>query len=151
MSLFNAMNVSASGLTAQRMRMDIISQNLANVDTTRGPDGPFRRRAVVFQEITPESSFSTILRNRLGINRANMPLSAGVRVHSIIEDDSPGPLVFDPSHPDANADGYVERPNVNSIIEMVNMISAHRSYEANITAMNTTRAMINRTLELAGR
>lgn len=146
------MNISASGLTSQRMRMDTISQNIANADTTRGPNGPFRRRTVVFQEISDnENSFSNILRERIGIRNQNSVLSGGVRVHSIIEDDSQGPLVFDPNHPDANAEGYIERPNVNTVIEMVNMISASRAYEANITAMNATRAMINRTLELSGR
>ena len=151
MSFFNSMNISASGLTAQRMRMDILSSNLANVETTRTPDGgPFRRRAVIFEERQPggRSNFAAIFDRVMGRTPAR---GTGVRVHSIVEDPTPGPRVFDPGHPDADADGYLERPNVNIVAEMTNMISASRAYEANITAINATRAMMNRTLELSGR
>jgi len=152
MSFFNSMNVSASGLTAQRMRMDILSSNLANVETTRTPDGgPFRRRTVIFEERQPggrSGSFAAMFDRVMGRVPAR---GTGVRVHSIVEDPTPGPRVFDPGHPDADAYGYVERPNVNIVAEMTNMISASRAYEANITAMNVTRAMINRTMEIAGR
>lgn len=150
MSFFNSMNISASGLTAQRARMDIHAQNLANADTTRTAEGgPYMRRVVVFEERhdRAEQSFNAIFNRAMG----RQPGGQGVRIHSIITDDAPGPQVFDPGHPDADANGFVSRPNVNIINEMVNMISASRSYEANITSMNITRAMMNRTLEISGR
>lgn len=149
MSFFNSMNVSASGLTAQRTRMDILASNLANIDTTRTPEGgPFRRRTVIFEEMQPQGqSFASFFNRAVG----QAPAGRGVRIHSIVEDPTPGPRVFDPGHPDADAEGYVMRPNVNIITEMVNMISASRSYEANITSINVTRAMMNRTLEISGR
>jgi len=150
MSFFNTMNISASGLTAQRMRMDVLASNLANVDTTRTAEGgPFRRRTVVFEERQLGSqSFFDVFNQTL---RQQAPGGRGVRVHSIVEDQTDGPRVFDPGHPDADAEGYVMRPNVNVVAEMVNMISASRAYEANITAINVTRAMMNRTLEISGR
>ena len=148
--LFSTLNISATGLAAQRTRMDIHSQNLANVDTTRTAEGgPYRRRAVIFEERTPNTgnTFADVLRNRI-IGGAG---GGGVRVHSIMEDPSDGPRVYDPGHPDADAYGYVMRPNVNVIAEMVNMISASRSYEANMTAWGVTQSMMNRTLEMSGR
>jgi flagellar basal-body rod protein FlgC len=151
MSFFNTINISASGLTAQRMRMDIISQNIANADTTIGENGmPYRRRQVLFQEIGNNKGFSALLKSKMGINQPNFA-TKGVRVLAVVDDNSDNPMIYDPSHPHANADGYVARPNVNPVLEMVNMISASRSYEANITAINSARAMINRTLELASR
>jgi flagellar basal-body rod protein FlgC len=151
MGFFGTLNISATGLAVQRTRMDIHAQNLANVDTTRTPEGgPYRRRAVVVEERgrAPNSnSFASIFNNALGRRNSG----GGVRVHSIREDDTVGPKIYDPGHPDADAYGYVERPNVNVVAEMVNMISATRSYEANITAMQTTQAMIQRTLDIRGR
>ena len=146
MSMFDAMNISASGLTAQRLRMDVISQNIANVQTTRTPEGgPYKRRTVIFQEIDNKDPFSAIFSQSVR-NRDNQGM--GVRVRDVVEDNSPGILMYDPSHPDANAEGYVRMPNVNIVEEMVNMISASRSYEANITAINSSKGMIARTLEL---
>ena len=166
MSFFNAMNASASGLTAQRMRMDIISQNIANATTTRTADGgPYQRQSVV---MTPmggnfrDTLDSALARNplsqgRRGFDEINTFIeesrgepgrqAGGVRISQIQTDRTPGPMVFDPTHPHANADGYVEMPNVNVVYEMVNMMSASRSYEANMTALSTTRAMIQRTLD----
>ncbi|MCL1989031.1 MAG: flagellar basal body rod protein FlgC [Firmicutes bacterium] len=151
MAFFDAMNISATGLTAQRLRMDVISENIANVNTTRTIEGgPFRRKAVIFQEIQ-ETPFSALLADTVdanaGANRSR-PLGMGVRVSEITQDLGPGPLVYDPAHPDANAEGYVEMPNINIVEEMVNMISASRSYEANITAINTSRSLMQRTLEI---
>ncbi|MDR2182782.1 MAG: flagellar basal body rod protein FlgC [Clostridiales bacterium] len=149
MSFFNSMNVAASGLTAQRARMDVHAQNLANIDTTRTPEGgPYQRRVVVFEERRESAQSFAAIFDRIMQRR---PGGSGVRVHSIVTDETPGPMVYDPGHPDANAQGYVLRPNVNVIGEMVNMISASRSYEANITSINITRAMMNRTLEMSGR
>ena len=144
MSFFNSMNVAATGLTAQRLRMDIIAENIANANTTRtGDGGPFRRQTVVMRP-AERSAFSTSLQGAL----SGQPLSGGVRISRIATDPTPGPRVHDPAHPDADADGYVQMPNVNIVMEMVNMISASRSYEANVTAMDVTRGMISRTLEI---
>ena len=145
MSFFDAMDINATGLTAQRLRMDVISENIANVSTTRtAQGGPYKRKTVVFQEIKDGSPFAEVLKD--SVRRVNQ--GYGVRVHQIVEDEFPGPLQYDPSHPDADAEGYVRMPNINIVEEMVNMISASRSYEANVTAMNSTKAMINKTLEL---
>lgn len=140
MSIFGSMNISASGLTAQRLRMDVISNNIANVSTTRTTEGgPYRRQRVVFQE-SKKNSFNDILKNQFS--------GKGVRVKQIEQDPSPFKLVYDPSHPDADLNGYVAMPNVNIVTEMVDMISASRAYEANITAINTSKGMILKTLEI---
>ena len=153
MAFFNAMNISATGLTAQRLRMDVISENIANVNTTRTiQGGPYRRKTVLFSEIQ-ETPFGMLMRDTVegrerGSTRRRAPLGMGVRVHNVVQDFSDGPMIYDPSHPDANAQGYVAMPNVNIVEEMVNMISASRSYEANITAINTSRSLMQRTLEI---
>jgi len=149
MSFFNSMNVAATGLTAQRLRMDIIAENIANANTTRTADGgPYQRRTVVMRQAMP-AAFSTELQQAQGVAAAGAgPLSGGVRVSRIATDRTDGPRVHDPGHPDADADGYVQMPNINIVMEMVNMISASRSYEANVTAMDVTRGMISRTLEI---
>lgn len=145
MSMFDSLNISASGLTAQRLRMDVISENIANVNTTRtSAGGPYKRRTVTFQEITGNDPFSSIFNDAVQRNQQGM----GVRVSRIVEDETPGSLNYDPSHPDADEDGYVRMPNVNIVEEMVNMISSSRSYEANITAITSTKAMITKTMEL---
>lgn len=144
MSFFNAMNISASGLTAQRLRMDIISQNIANVNTTRTENGqPYRRKTVLFEERQEHLSFSSVFKNQM-----SQLDGSGVRVSRIAEDNSDFKLVYEPEHPDANEDGYVRMPNVNIIEEMVNMISANRSYEANVTALNTNKSMALKALEI---
>lgn len=144
MGYFSSLDVSASALTAQRLRMDTISQNIANVNTTRTEDGtPYRRKVVVFEEKSPEKNFSEYL------NESSKKLvGGGVRVSRIIEDRSPFKMVYEPGHPDANEEGYVEMPNVDVLTEMVNMISATRSYEANVTAINTTKSMAMKALEI---
>ncbi len=144
MSFLNSMDVSASGLTAQRLRLDIISQNIANVNTTRTPDGgPYRRKAVIFEEKREKHPFAEILSNS-----SQAKTKGGVRVSRIEEDNTPFTLQYDPAHPDANEDGYVSMPNVNIVSEMVNMISASRSYEANVTAMNAMKSMAVKALEI---
>lgn len=155
MSFFNTMNISATGLTAQRLRMDTIAENIANVNTTRTADGgPYRRKTVLFEEIRDNDPFSIVFGNIFGGGgRVPAPQGMGVRVSGIVEDDSPGLLRFDPTHPDAypvghEFEGYVRMPNINIVEEMVNMIAATRSYEANITAMGTVRTMVSRTLEI---
>ncbi|MCL2047615.1 MAG: flagellar basal body rod protein FlgC [Defluviitaleaceae bacterium] len=154
MSFFNTMNISASGLTAQRLRMDIISENIANVNTTRTADGgPYKRKTVLFEEMRDNDPFSLVFSNIFG-NGGSIPApqGMGVRVTNIVEDESPGNLVYEPTHPDANEEGYVRMPNINIVEEMVNMLVASRSYEANLSAMSTARNMTQRTLEIgAGR
>lgn len=143
MGFFGSMDTSASGLTAQRLRLDIISQNLANADTTRTANGgPYKRKTVVFEEVQNKESFSSILKKQSSYK------NNGVRVSSIVEDDSAFPVSYDPTHPDADANGYVQLSNVNTVEEMVNMISASRSYEANVTSFNTMKAMFTKALEI---
>ena len=143
MSVFGAMDVSATGMTAQQLRMDTISENIANVNTTRGADGkPYRRKTVVFEEKSyPTFSDSLSMANKHNIGK-------GVKVSRIVEDDSEGRLVYDPSHPDANEDGYVTQPNVNTVTEMTNMIDATRAFEANVTVMNSTKGMALKALDI---
>lgn len=144
MSFLNSIDVSASGLTAQRLRLDVISQNIANVSTTRTEDGgPYRRKTVLFEERQGGQLFSQILSEK-----TDGKTGGGVRVSRIAEDDNPFELAYDPGHPDANEEGYVAMPNVNIVTEMVNMISASRSYEANVTAMNAMKSMAAKALEI---
>ncbi len=146
MSLLGSLNTSATALTAQTMRMDVISENIANVNTTKTADGgPYKRKAVVFEEMGEDRPFSQIFSQAYGAE-AN---GEGVRVNRIVTDSSEGALVYDPSHPDADEKGYVEQSNVNVVQEMTDMISASRSYEANVTAMNATKSMITKTLEIS--
>jgi len=152
-SFFGSINIAASGLSAQRVRMDTIAENIANVNTTRTADGgPFQRRTVVFEQIPRQAPFHRTFGDALSGYQGE-----GVRVRHVLRDPSAGNLVYDPTHPDAfppghEMEGYVRMPNVNIVEEMVNMISASRSYEANITAMTSFRGIIQRTLEIgAGR
>jgi len=131
---FLTMTVSATGMTAQRLRLDVIASNIANSETTRTPEGtPYRRRISVFSEYLLKS----------GETR-----SSGVKVSRIAEDMSPFRVVYDPSHPDADENGYVQLPNVNVLREMIDLINAQRSYDANVSAFNTVKAMINSALQI---
>lgn len=148
MRLFRSMDVSASGLTAERLRMDIIANNIANVNTTRtATGGPYRRQFPVF-EARKARSFSSILAGAFGEGEIDGSSGQGVRVTRIQEDQTPPKLRYDPAHPDARPDGYVELPNVNVLTEMVDMISATRAYEANVAAINSAKAMAMRALEI---
>ena len=143
MSFFGSMDTSASGLTAQRLRLDVISQNIANANTTRTPGGgPYKRKAVIFESINNEESFNSIL------NKYTSSKNNGVRVSKIVEDNAPFPVIYDPTNPDADAKGYVKQSNVNMVEEMVIMISACRSYEANVTTFNAMKAMVSKALEI---
>lgn len=137
MALFNSFNISASGMTSQRFRMDVITENVANVNTTRTEDGtPYRRKVVTFAEktVTP---FSTVLAEAKG-----KYTGSGVKVTRVSEDHETDMIMsYDPSHPDADENGYVTYPNVNIITEMTNLIDASRSFEANVTAFDTSKAM----------
>ena len=144
MGLFDAIDVAGSGLAAERLRMDVTAGNLANAQTTQGADGqPYRRREVVLQEAQSNGqSFGSIL-----ASASASPVN-GVQVAGIVEDPSAPRRVYDPGHPDADAQGYVTLPNVNPVTEMVDLISASRSYEANVTAMQTAKQLFSKTLEL---
>lgn len=147
MGMFMGIDTAASGLTAERLRMDVISNNIANANTTRTENGgAYHRRFVVFspRDRQPESFEQTLLKATGG----KKTVGEGVRAVAIMEDNQQGPLVYDPGHPDANADGYVEKPNVNIVTEMVDMITAHRAYEANTTTINAAKSMISKALEI---
>ncbi|MGE6487497.1 flagellar basal body rod protein FlgC [Paenisporosarcina sp. NPDC076898] len=149
MSLFNGFNISASGLTANRMRMDVVSSNIANANTTRGQlvNGewvPYRRKSVELSQ-SGVSPFQQQLQSAM--NNQSTKIS-GVTVSKIDEDQAPFTLSFDPSHPDADENGYVRLPNVDPIKEMVDLMSATRSYEANITALNASKNMFMKALEI---
>lgn len=149
MSMFGGIDASASGLTAERLRMDVISNNLANANTTRTEEGgAYKRRYVVFEPREQEAGkFAGFLAGALE-KKGKRGAGNGVRAIRIEEDKTPGPLVYDPGHPDANAAGYLERPNVNAVAEMVDMITASRAYEANVTAINTAKGMAMRALDI---
>lgn len=150
MSLMGALNVSASGMSAQRTRMDIISQNIANVITTRDENGDvYRRQTVVFAEKNDSNFESILTAMRTGVDRKTDPLGDGVKITGIAEDHvTPMKMVYDPAHPDADEDGYVTMPNVNTVTEMTNLIDATRSFEANVTAFNATKNMALKGLEI---
>ena len=144
MGLFDAVDIAGSGLSAERLRMDVTAENLANAQTTRGANGgAYRRKEVVLQQVEGGGGFRTALAGAMGGNRPG-----GVQAAGIVEDQSPLKQVYDPGHPDANAQGYVQMPNVNPVTEMVDLIAASRSYEANVTAMQTAKSMFAKTLEL---
>ncbi|RAO98595.1 flagellar basal body rod protein FlgC [Petrotoga sp. 9PW.55.5.1] len=132
--LFKVLDIAASGMTAERFRLNVISQNLANSDTTRTEEGgPYRRKAIVFEEAL----------NKTTKGREEF---SGVKIFSIVDDPSPFRLVYDPNHPDANEEGYVEYPNVNVLREMIDMISAQRAYEMNAAVVNSAKSMYNSAL-----
>lgn len=134
MSIFGPLAISASGMTAERLRLQVVAENLANTNTTRTAEGqPYRRKAVVLQEANGKA-FGEVL--------------GGVVAVGIVQDASPGRRAYDPAHPDADKDGYVTLPNVDSVTEMVDLITAQRGYEANVQALNATKQMFTRTLDI---
>lgn len=139
MNFFDIMNVSASGLTAQRVRMETISSNLANAQTTKTESGePYRRRDVVFKTVAPDG----------GMTKSFDEALRGVVVQEVFEDPSDFRRRFEPGHPDAGPLGFVDYPNVEPVTEMVNLVSATRSYEANLTVIESTKSLMLRTLEI---
>jgi flagellar basal-body rod protein FlgC len=158
--IFSSLNISATGLSAQRRRMDQIAQNIANAETTRTQEGgPYRRKFVVTAE-APVTVFPKYFENEIQLQRTEsnhfqdepdrnqMPVPSGTEVVETAVDQSPPRLVYDPAHPDANAQGYVAMPNVNVLTEMVDLISATRAYEANTTALNANKDMTRKALEI---
>jgi flagellar basal-body rod protein FlgC len=139
MDFLSALNVSASGLAAERERVDLATSNLANAESTRGPDGlPYRRKDPVLEAVKFESA----------LGEASGEAGVGVQVSRIAEDTTPGRKVYSPGHPDADADGFVTFPNVNPVHEVVNLMSAQRGYEANATAVDTLKGMASRALDI---
>ncbi|MCT4633773.1 MAG: flagellar basal body rod protein FlgC [Firmicutes bacterium] len=145
MGIFNSLNVSATGLTAERLRMDIISKNIANAETTRTSAGtPYRRQLPIFREKVSQINFEDVLNGEIG----NAGSAGGVEVVSIEEDQTDFKKLYNPGHPDANEEGYVMMPNVEIVTEMINLISAQRAYDANVTAINDSKNMMQRALEI---
>lgn len=144
MAFLSSMDICASGMTAQRLRLDVAAENITNRDTTRTENGgPYRKKSVVFRSV-PEPSFQNVLSRTMG----GQGVGGGVEVAEIVEDQSPLELVYNPGHPDANADGYVSMPNVDSLEETTDAMSASRSYDANITVLNTIKQMAAKALEI---
>ena len=145
MDLFKIFSVSGSGMAAQRSRMTVVAGNLANSETTRTPDGgPYRRRDILFQSVAVDGEFSAQL------DGLSQPSGAaqGVEVAGVRQSGRPPRKIFDPNHPDANGEGYVSLPDINVIEEMVDMLSAVRSYEANLATYNTTKSLIRKLLDM---
>lgn len=143
MDFLTALKISSSALSAQRLRMDIISSNLANINTTNTPEGgPYRRKDVVFAAQPIAGTFGEVLNSKVAKNLQK------VEVVDIIVDKRPPRMIYDPRHPDANASGYVGMPDINVIEEMVNILSVTRSYEANVAVINATKSMVTKALEI---
>jgi flagellar basal-body rod protein FlgC len=157
MSFFDSLDIAASGLTAERMRMDVTAENLANAQTTRGANGqPYRRQEVVLQQsggfgatlAGAMSNMTPMAGSPSGAPGSTGTTAGGVEVAGIVSDPTPNKLVYDPTNPDADAKGYVQMPNVNPVTEMVDLISESRSYQADVTAMQTAKQMYTKTLDL---
>jgi len=142
MSVFNSMQINASGLTLERLKMDTISTNIANVNTTRTEEGgPYKRKDVLFQE--------SLIKEKNKLTGIRETKSAGVKVTGIAEDGENFKLVYDPTHVDADEEGYVQMPNVNMVDEMIALISTQRAYEANVTALNTSKSILKKALDIS--
>jgi flagellar basal-body rod protein FlgC len=146
--MFDSLQISASGLSAERLRMDVTAENLANAQTTRGPDGqPYRRKEVVLQQQS-DGGFGSALSGAMNRAGGAGTVPGGVQVAGIVQDSTPNRRVYDPGNPDADAQGYVSMPNVDSVTEMVDLITESRAYEANVTAMQASKQMFTKTLDL---
>lgn len=143
MDFLTAIKISTSGLNAQRIRMNVVSSNLANMNTTRtAQGGPYRKKEVIMSSASVKDDFGRELKANMGGKLRK------VEVSGIVEDKTPPKMVYEPSHPDANKEGYVAFPNINLMMEMVNMISASRSYEAGVTVINATKSLALKAIEL---
>ena len=152
MAFFSSMNIVASGLTAQQLRLDVVAENITNATTTRteGGDGAYRRKMVVFQAEAGRDSFrEAMVRAANGLAPNGDDSNAGgVKVTQIVEDPSPMKMIYDPTHPDANEEGYVEMPNVDTVKEITDAMAATQAYSANVTAFNTLKAVVAKGLEI---
>jgi len=149
MSFWTQLRISASGMSAQRLRMDIISNNIANAETTRTAEGgPYKRQDVVFMPKAQNTFLPEFVRARQSQDVELASEERGVKVAQVTTDDSEGTKVYDPSHPDADADGFVTYPNVNMVVEMTNMLSATRSYEANLAVVSFAKQMALKAIDI---
>ena len=155
MSFLNTINIIGSGLTAQQLRLDVVSENVTNSQTTRveNGEGAYRRKMVVFEAVSGRNSFRAALaRAASGMspepNAGVNPTAGGVRVTEIVEDESPMRMVYDPTHPDADEQGYLELPNVDMVMEMADAMAASRAFASNVTAFNTLKSVISSGLEI---
>lgn len=153
MAFLSSINIVGSGLTAQQLRLDVVSENVTNAQTTRTENGgAYRRKMVVFQAESGRDTFRAAMARALNGTVANSivrPTAGGVRVTQIVEDEqSPMKLVYDPTSPDANDDGYVEMPNVDIVLEIADAMAASRAYASNVTAFNTMKSVISSALEI---
>ena len=153
MAFLSSMKITGSGLTAQQLRLDVIAENVANINTTRveGGDGPYQRKMVVMEAENGRDTFRSILARAAGnVPAATGELSenGGVQVTQIVADTSPFKLQYDPSHPDANAEGYVEMPNVDLVKEITDAMAATQAFSANVTAFNTLKTVATRALDI---
>ena len=143
MSFMKSLDISASALSAERTHLNVISMNLANVNTTRTPEGgPYKRKTVLFQATPVETPFGKAMQTEIERELR------GVKAKAVLNDNRPFKMVYDPGHPDANKEGYVSMPDINVVEEMANMLTAMRTYEANVSSITTTKAMYNKALEI---
>lgn len=151
MAFLSSMNIAASGMTAQQLRLDVISENMTNANTTRTEaGGAYRRKMVVFEAVSGRDSFrEAMAKASAGLTpNEGYENAGGVRVTQIVEDPSDFKLVYDPTHPDANEDGYVEMPNVDTVKEMADAMAATQAFSANVTAFNALKAVVAKGLEI---
>jgi flagellar basal-body rod protein FlgC len=149
MSFWNSLKISASALLAQRLRLDVIANNIANVETTHTEEGgPYQRQDVVFTPDVSNGFLPTFVATQRGVSEVQSAGMGGVKVAKIVESDEPGSRIYDPTHPDADEEGYVLYPNVNIVVEMTNMLSATRSYEASLAVIDAVKRMALKALEI---
>ena len=153
MAFLNTINIVGSGLTAQQLRLDIVAENVTNSQTTRTENGggAYRRKIVVFEAVSGRNTFRDVMARasaRAVSNTVSAPNAGGVRVTRILEDDAPMKIVYDPTHPDADENGYLEMPNVDMVKEIADAMAASRAFASNVTAFNTLKSVISSGLEI---
>ncbi len=150
MAFLGTINIIGSGLTAEQLRLDVISENITNMNTTRTEDGedPYRRKMVVFRANSGRDNFRMAMANAMGASNRGAEAAGGVRVTEIVEDETEFPISYDPTHPDADENGYLRLPNITLVKEITDAMAATQAYSANVTAFNTLKSVISRGLDL---
>ena len=150
MAFLGSMNIVGSGLTAQQLRLDVISENIINLNTTRTEegDGPYRRKIVVFEAESGRNDFRMAMASAMGASNRGSERAGGVKVVEIAEDPSPFSISYDPTHPDADEEGYLEMPNITLVKEITDAMAATQAYSANVTAFNTLKAVVARGMDI---